>query len=395
MRAARVRAVLTALAVAACTGGAAGAQQRVDHPTWTATIDSRTTPQWLSESAGAVYGTRGGKVVALDLHTGRTRWTSSVAAVGRSASGGGFVVSPTREGVTFIDARDGRVRNAVRLRPIAMNVPAGPAGVASSSTGFVAVEHSATGVTVHGYTFAGTNRWTKHYRFDASIDRIEWLGGDAVGLRHGDELLVLDGRDGRAVAQTDGLDTLIGADGRYLWFNVVNGGIKGLDLTTNRTVVLHGSVVHGAARVEHGIAVAVVDGRLQRLDLRRDGHSGPLAIHGRWVGGPAAGRIFVERDNGMFVRALDDRAPERRVATYHEESRIVAADGRIAMIGMKDGRIYVVDLTRAQQLAVIDTPCRAYEGFAASDETTLVHCDAEADVSTLVAFPRYAVTGKD
>ena len=88
MRAARVRAVLIALTVAACASGATSAPlPAAQQPTWTAPIDSRTTEQWLSESAGVVYGARGGKVVAVDLHTGRTRWTASVAAVGRSVPG--------------------------------------------------------------------------------------------------------------------------------------------------------------------------------------------------------------------------------------------------------------------------------------------------------------------
>lgn len=60
------------------------------------------------------------------------------------------------------------------------------------------------------------------------------------------------------------------------------------------------------------------------------------------------------------------------------------------MIGMEDGRIFVVDVLRARSLATIGTACAAYEGFAASDGTTLVHCDDVKHDSKLVAFRRYA-----
>ncbi len=58
------------------------------------------------------------------------------------------------------------------------------------------------------------------------------------------------------------------------------------------------------------------------------------------------------------------------------------------MIGMEDGRIFVVDVKRARPLATIATPCVAYEGFAASGTTTLVHCDDRDHVSKLIAFDR-------
>jgi hypothetical protein len=43
-------------------------------------------------------------------------------------------------------------------------------------------------------------------------------------------------------------------------------------------------------------------------------------------------------------------------------------------------------------LTTVLTPCVAYEGFAASRGTTLVHCDDRNHVSKLVAFTRYART---
>jgi hypothetical protein len=266
--------------------------------------------------------------------------------------------------------------------------------VASWSRGFVAVTFSrnASFTTARGFSFDGTPRWTKTFAFGADPQRIVSLGGDAVGLRSRDAILVIDGRNGRGVAQTDGIEDLIGADGRYLWFNVVNGGIKGLDLDRNRSRALHGSIVKGAARVEHGVAVAVIDGRLQKIDLTRGGDDEaavkPMHVDGRWVGGPAAGRIFLERGDGMYVRALDDRAKPQRIAHYAGESRIVAVDGHTAMIGMENGTIYVVDVSSGTQLAQISTTCHAYEGFAASGDTAIVHCDDETHAAELVAFAR-------
>ena len=383
-----VAAAVMAATLAATVCAIAGPENvGATRPRWVTPIDSRTTDQWLSESAGVVYGARNGRLVAIDLRSGGTRWVAPVAVIGRSASGGGFVAAPSEHAVAFIDARNGRtiVTRRAGTHP----------GVAAYSTGFVVVEAVESGVNVvRGFAFDGTPRWTKRFTFFADPERIVSLGGDAVGLRNRDAILVIDGRDGRAVAQTDGVEDLIGADGRYLWFNVVNGGIKGLDLDRNRARALHGSIVKGAARVEHGMAVAVIDGRLQRIDLTRtddDNAINAMRVDGRWVGGPAAGRIFLERGDGMYVRALDDRAKAHRVAHYAGEARIVAVDGRRAMIGMENGTIFVVDVSSGRQLARIETRCRAYEGFAASGDTTIVHCDDEAHTAQLVAFDRLPI----
>ncbi|HWT04221.1 MAG TPA: hypothetical protein VN224_00560 [Xanthomonadales bacterium] len=380
-------AVAVAMTLPATVFAAAGpVNVAASRPRWVAPIDSRNRDQWLSESAGVVYGARSGRLVAIELRSGGTRWIAPVAVVGRSASGGGFVAAPSAHAVSFIDARNGRTAATRRIG-------ANP-GVASYSDGFVAIVAAPSGATVaRAFAFDGTPRWTKTFAFGADPERVVSLGGDAVGLRGRDAILVIDGRDGRAVAQTDGIEDLIGADGRYLWFNVVHGGIKGLDLDRNRSRALHGSIVKGAARVEHGVAVAVIDGRLQKIDLTRDDGDaaaiGVMRVDGRWVGGPTAGRIFLERGDGMYVRALDDRAKPQRVARYTGESRIVAVDGRRAMIGMESGIIFVVDVTSGKQLAQIDTTCRAYEGFAASGTTSIVHCDDETHAAQLVAFDRY------
>ncbi len=154
-------------------------------------------------------------------------------------------------------------------------------------------------------------------------------------------------------------------------------------------MALHGSIVRGAARAEHGIAVAVIDGRITRVDLR-NGTQQVLKVDGRWIGGPSDGRIFVERGDGVYVRGLAPVAKQRRVARYSGQARVVAADRNVGMIAMEDGRIFVVDVANARPLATIDTPCTYYEGFATNDDTTLVHCDDHASISQLVAFNRYS-----
>ena len=375
-----MRRVILGLAIAVCVPATVCASGDTA-PRWIVPIDSRTTDQWLSEGAGVVYGARDGRLVALDMRDGHVVWASHVATVTKSAVSGDAVAAPTASGVVFLRARDGAVvhRSALGSAPI----------VASAAAGFVSVVRTRTGVEARGWTFDGRPRWARSYR-GAPFGTLLQLGGNAVGLvdAGSGNLLVIDGGNGNGVAATDGVDTLIGADGRYLWFNVLGGGVKGLDLDTNRTVALHGSVVRGAARVEHSVAVAVVDGRLVRLDLRT-GTQVPLKVDGRWIGGPADGRIFIERSDGVYVRDLSPRGEQRRVARYAGQARLVAADRNIGMIAMHDGRIFVVDLPKARPLATIQTTCTAYEGFATSDSTTLVHCDKDRD-SELVAFDRYA-----
>ena len=372
---------LLAILLFATLGVAPAPAGHATAPRWTVPIDSRTVDQWLVEDGHAVYGPRDGRLIALDMRTGKVLWRSEVAVTRRSAVHDGVVAAPTKDGLVFVSARDGRVLRKAGLGSEPL--------VASSQAGFASVTKAGRSeVDVRGWDDRGALRWTK--RYDAPFGKLLMLGGDAIGLtfeRNG-RVLVLDARDGKAVAQTDGIDELIGADGRYLWFNVIGGGIKGLDLDTTQTLALHGSVVRGAARVEHGVAVAVVDGRLQSMDLRRNRIT-PLHVDGRWVGGPSAGRIFIERGDGMYVQGISE-GRARRVATYRGESRLVAADGRVGMIAMEDGLIHVVDVVEPRPLATIATPCRDYEGFAESDGTTLVHCDGDANVSMLLAFPRYA-----
>jgi hypothetical protein len=203
-------------------------------------------------------------------------------------------------------------------------------------------------------------------------------------------VLVLDAKNGNAVAQAAYVDSLIGADGRYLWFSVAGGGIKGLDLDTNRTIAVHGHVLPKGASVEHGRAVAVIDGRLHAIDVASNTDR-KLHIDGRWIGGPIADKILIERGDGLYVQPLAANAKARRVARYTSESRIVAADRAIAYVGLANGEVIAVDMRAERTVQKISTPCRFYEGFTASGTTSIVHCDSDASHSRLVALVRAAL----
>ena len=119
-------------------------------PRWTAAIDSRTTDQWLSEADGAVYGPRGGKLVALDLRDGHERWRSAVEPTSKSAARNGAVVAPTKTGIIFLRSRDGGIVRSVRVGDAPI--------VAAAPSGFVSVTRTETGVEARGWTFDGRPR---------------------------------------------------------------------------------------------------------------------------------------------------------------------------------------------------------------------------------------------
>jgi hypothetical protein len=347
-------------------------------PRWTVPIDSRSAGQWLSEAAGSVYGPIDGRLAAIAVASGRIRWQSDVRPDSRSVVHGAAVLAPESSGLAFLDVRSGRV-----FRRIALG---GTPAVAVGTSGFVSVVAARSGIDVRGWSEAGRPTWQRTLTKERN-ERLIQLGGDAVGLIAHDRVLVLDAKTGNAVAATDGIDELIGADGRYLWFNVVGGGIKGLDLDSGRTLAIHSSIVRGSARVEHGIAVAVVDGRLTRLDLR-SGVVARLPIYGRWIGGPIAGRRLIARGDGAYVQTLSGAGGQRRVAPYRGDLDSITSDGHDAIIGHADGTIDVIDVVAQRRLATFATSCRDYEGFAQTQATTLVHCDADAQRSELLAFAR-------
>jgi hypothetical protein len=134
----------------------------------------------------------------------------------------------------------------------------------------------------------------------------------------------------------------------------------------------------------------VIDGRLHAIDIA-SGTDTRLRIYGRWIGGPIAGKILIERSDGLYVQPLSPAAKATRVARYTAESRIVASGRGIAYVGLLDGEIMAIDMRTARLVQKISTPCRFYEGFTASGTTSIVQCDSDATHSRLVAFKRVAV----
>ncbi len=215
-----MRRVLFAAGIAAAVSSAILAANGSIAPRWVAAIDSRTTDQWLSTHAGVVYGTRDGKLVALDVRDGHVRWRTAVEPWTKSAAAGNAIAAPVANGLVFLRAADGRVVRSVRTAPSPI--------VAGAPSGFVSVtKRDGGGVEARGWTFDGRPRWSRRFR-SAPFGTLLPLGGDAIGLTvpGSGDLLAIDASNGNAMASADGVDSLIGADGRYLWFNVIGGGIK-------------------------------------------------------------------------------------------------------------------------------------------------------------------------
>jgi outer membrane protein assembly factor BamB len=327
---------------------------------------------------------RDGAVVAIDTANGATAWRSGIVAASAPAYFRGTLAVPAANALYFLDARNGRVKSARRMP--------GVIAVVSATSGFLAVRSIRNGgAAAAGYDARGSVRWKRVLPPIVNVE-LEALAGDAVALFDlgANTALVLDAANGNAVAQTSYVDGLIGADGRFLWFSVAGGGIKGLDLDTNRSIAVHGHVLPKGAVVEHGLAVAVIDGRLHVIDLatRTDRR---LRIDGRWIGGPIAGKILVERGDGLYVQPIAENGKATQVARYDSPSRIVAADRAIAYVGLLDGEIFAIDMRKARAVQKASTPCRFYEGFTASGTTSIVHCDSDASHSQLVALSRAAL----
>jgi outer membrane protein assembly factor BamB len=105
-------------------------------PSWTTPIDSRTTSQWLAESPGTVYAPKHGRVVAIATKHGSLLWQSFVMPSGAPAYLHGTLAVPTKNGVAFLSASNGRV--------VAMRAYRGSIAVAHGQTRFVAVRSGAS-----------------------------------------------------------------------------------------------------------------------------------------------------------------------------------------------------------------------------------------------------------
>ena len=353
-------------------------------PYWSTSVDSRTSSQWLAESAGRVYALVNGHVVAFDSRSGRRIWVSPVEAVGAPAVANGALAVPVRTGIVCIDPRSGLAAHSIITR----------ASVTLSGSDSLIVALDELDGVLAGYDIGGISRWSRNLmrsrRDTFAGERVSILAalhGNAVAAISDSDVLIIDASNGRAVAYADGVNEVIGSDGRYLWFSIAGGGIKGLDIDTNRSVALHTNIVRDAARVENGVAVAVINGRLTKVDLRQGASIAPLHIYGRWIGGPIAGKILVERSDGVYVQGLNAGDRAVKAAVYSGDSRVVASDRDIAYVGLSDGTLLIINVESATLQGRLRTPCSFYEGFTSSGDTSIVHCDSKMG-SELIGFAR-------
>ncbi len=343
---------------------------------WMLPIDSRNTDQWVSARANVIYTISNGHVVAIDAATGVTRWTSTAVVVSRPAIGGSTIYAPVPNGILALDAQSGVARGVMRVT--------GTPTLLTSDEMAVALVRGTDATIVLGLRDTLRPHWRR--QFEPGWSRPFSAGFNVVVLygSHSADVLALDSHTGNAVAAADGVDDYVGRDGRTLWFSVAGGGLKGLDLDKNTSVAIHDSVVRGAVRVEGKTAVAVIDGRLVKLALP-SGAVQALPIHGRWVGGPIAGVIFVARSDGMYGLRLDGGKPSL-LATNISDTRFLTAQNRRAFFQTNDGSIVVADTDTLKPIARWPTDCTFVEGVHLIADGALVHCDLKTMSTRLYAF---------
>lgn len=343
---------------------------------WSLAIDSRDTAgPWLSVGRGLLYCVRGGHVIAVDLRSGHIRWRSHVAVESRPALGGATLYLPVARGIVALDARTG---HELGRRDVART----PLLIGAGATAVAIVNHD--GVRLLGFHDSLVPRWQR--QLGAQWGRADTIGNETVLLWevYGSRVMALDARNGDIAAATDAVEDYVGRDRRTLWFSVAGGGLKSLDLDTNRSTAMHNAIVRGAVRVEGPTAVAVVAGRLVSIDLR-DSVQRPLHVDGRWVGGPADGTLFVARTDGTYAAPLAGGAPVR-LAVDTSETRFLTATGRHAYFATNDGGIVAADLASRAPTRTLGSACRFVEGVRVTAQTALVHCDDARMRSRLYAF---------
>ncbi len=156
--------------------------------------------------------------------------------------------------------------------------------------------------------------------------------------------------------------------------------------------LLAGRVQSKWAAVEgDALYVAVLD-RLYRYRLGPAAGQHPLlvAAGGRWIGGPYAGALLIDRADGLWAVHADETGTRETLAVPHDAAVEVAAlavsdgyayaaltDGTVAGFALRDGR-------RAIEARV---PCSSYRGVAVGSTSVLLVCTSRA-APTVYAFPR-------
>jgi len=348
----------------------------LDRPLWNVPIDSRTTGQWIAEAPGTIFTSRQGHLVAIDSSNGASRWNSTLPINGAPAVAPGVLAVSTDQGLALIDPSTGHLRVLLRT--------ARAEAVAGSRSSIVVLSDS--GRRLCGYSAQGRAIWCRSQAEQMNGASVLSLGGNLVAVTSWKGWVFYDAASGKAVAAAADADELVGSDERYVWFTVREGGLKGVDLNTNRSVAMHNQIENKQVIAEHNRAVAVVGGRLKLIDLETQSIS-PLPIDGRWIGGPVNGKIFIERGDGLYLQPIDPVRRAAPIVSYKSESRYVTSDRAVGYVGLLDGTVLVVDLKHNRLLRRIATGCSFYEGVAATGATTVIHCDAGTQ-SRLIAFAR-------
>lgn len=357
------------LSIGACLL-ALGASAQVS--TWSASVDSRTADQWMAESSGRVYAQRDGHLTAFNATTGALVWATSEITTGPASFAKDALAAPSSDYLLFFDPRTG----AQRARIVQANV------AFAGSNSFIVSRTSDRRLS--GFDGYGRLRWSMNP--GAYVTDLVGLGGNLVAASTQSGALFIDASNGKPVASASDVDELVGTDGRYVWYTVRDGGVKGLDLDNNHAYAVHNQIERGQVRVEHGRAVAIVGGRLTIIDLSEN-RSTPFHIYGRWIGGPINDTILIERGDGLYTQRLDAGSRPIRISSYESEARYTTSDRSIGYVGLRNGSLLAVDMEHQRLLERIATGCDFYEGLAASGSMAIVQCDAGKS-SRIVAFAR-------
>ena len=347
-----------------------------DVPPWTIGVDSRSTDQWLAEAPGSVFATSHGNLIAIDSATGNLRWKSTLQAQGAPA-----VRRTVRCSRDAWRARVSRFGSGSTRRVLS---GVNTTSLAGSPSTVVAFDNQTSRLC--GLSAARQRRGAEISAYTTEMGRSsDWavISSPFLQMPAG---RYFDAANGRAVAAAADADTLVGSDGRYVWFTVREGGVKGLDLDTNRTFVMHNQIergqVHCRTRSRGGRsrwAPALIDLQTQQ--------SSQLHIDGRWIGGPVDGKIFIERGDGLYLQSIDP-ACEEHFALQRTRAKRAMSRATDRSDTWAPRRHHARHRSGAgPALAPFATGCNFYEGVTASGKTTVVHCDAGTQ-SQLVGFAR-------
>ena len=163
------------------------------------------------------------------------------------------------------------------------------------------------------------------------------------------------------------------------------------DYDTNRAggerIIPPGTLSGGRLHVEGNDIYALIGIRIYRYRLADPKSQHPLLVseNDKFVGGPYAGAIYVERQGGVWTlrpRKSDIQARLIAPSTAHVEQ--FAISGRTAYVGFEDGELRGVDVHDGHTVLDAKT-CPAKEIGAAGRRVYIVCAEPKHRV---VAFPR-------